>query len=159
MSNEQYLYVSYLGSAGLGIAAALGTALILAGAHREATGGAAQRLGHLFRRAFPPWLVLAVALGFVSVSYIDCEHRSYEAVVADRAHLDAKVRELVSAMAAYLAVGLGSYASALVLFLWARARQTGISAKPPGRHTSPGDRCDDKPDTGRSPCDASPRGS
>lgn len=124
MSNEQYLLVSYLAAGGLGLAAAVGTALILAGPHRDVTGGPARRLGRLFRRLFPPWLVLAVAFGFVSVSYIDCEHEDYPAVVADRDHLYEKSREHVRWMAGSLAASLFMYGFALVPLLWVRARRS-----------------------------------
>jgi len=131
MSNEHYLLVSYVAAAGLGLAAAVGTALILAGPHREVTGGPPRRLGRLFRRLFPPWLVLAVAFGFVSVSYIDCEHGNYEAVVGDRDHLYEKSREHVRWMAGSLAASLFMYGFALVPLLWARTRRKrGASPKP-----------------------------
>ena len=130
MTNEHYLIVSHLAAAGLGLGAVLGTAAILAGPHREATGGSLRRLGYLFRRVFRPWLVLAVAFGFVSVSYIDCDHGNYQAVVGDRDHLHEKSREHVMWMASSLAVAILVYGFAMVPLLWARARKArGASPK------------------------------
>ena len=94
VTNEQYLYVSYFVAAGAGITAAAVMIVWLGRTHREATGGAAAKgLGIVLRRAFPTWLVLAVLLGFMSVTYYDCGHDSYTAIVADREHLFHKTQE------------------------------------------------------------------
>ena len=104
--------------------AAVVTALILAGANRLATAGLVlKKLGAIFRRVFPTWLVLAVILGFMSVSYFDCGHSSYAEIVKDRPHLVRTTHEQASAMLRYLALALVVYGFILMLFLWARARQ------------------------------------
>jgi len=101
------------------------TAIALAGPHRQATAGAAiRKLGAILRRALPTWLVLAVLLGFASVSYIDCSHENYAKVVTDREHLIRKTQEQASAMMLYLAVTIGAYGFVLVPLLWARMRQS-----------------------------------
>ena len=100
------------------------TVLILAGANRLATAGpVAKKLGTILRRVFPTWLILAVLLGFMSVSYFDCGHNSYAGIVADRPHLVSRTHEQASAMLLYLAIALVVYGFILMLFLWARARQ------------------------------------
>ena len=122
MTNEHYLIVSYFVAVGAGLAAAAGTAAILSGPLRQALAGAFAPLGRMFRRLLPPWLILAVLLGFASVTYFDCTHGSYEEIVADRAHLAAKTRQHASTMATCLAVGLMTYSLALGCCLFARAR-------------------------------------
>ena len=97
--------------------------LWLGRAHREATAGAAAKgLGMVLRQAFPAWFILAVLLGFMSVTYFDCSHGSYATIVADRGHLIHKTHEQVTAMCRYLAVALFAYGFVMMLFLWARAR-------------------------------------
>ena len=123
MTNEQYLYVSYFAAATVGVAGAIIMAVILSRPHREATSGATPPFGCLLRRAFPSWLILAVLLGFMSVTYVDYNHSDYAAVVADRDHLYEKTREQTAAMALYLAGMLVVYGFVLMFFLWARARR------------------------------------
>lgn len=130
MSNEQYLQVSYFVAAGAGVAAAVVTALVLRRANREATEAPSDVAwaGRLLRRGLPTWLILAVLLGFVSVSYFDCKHDTYEEVVADRGHLVGVTRLQASVMARYLTCALVGYGVVLGLFLWARAKS--IAGKP-----------------------------
>lgn len=124
MTNEQLLHISYFASAAVGVGLAVITALILARPHRLATAGTVLRkLGSILRRVLPSWLVLAALLGFMSVSYFDCGHSDYAAIVADRPHLIDKTQEHLSRMSLYLAVALTAYGFVLVLFLWARARR------------------------------------
>lgn len=123
MTNEQYLYVSYFAVAAAGISLAVLTAVILARPNRQATENHIfPQLGRFLRRAFPSWLMLMVLLGFISVSYIDCEHTNYSQVVADRGHLVSRTQNQLSQMSIYLSIALMSYAVVLILFLWARAR-------------------------------------
>ncbi len=125
MTNEQYLYVSYFAAVTIGLCLAIVTAVILARPHYRATAAtAAKKLGTVMMRVFPAWLVLAVLLGFVSVSYFDCGHSNYAEIVNDRPHLIHKTQEQASAMALYLAIALMAYCFVLLLFLWARVRQS-----------------------------------
>jgi nitrate reductase gamma subunit len=126
VTNELYLYISYFAAATGGVLFAAATAALwLRRSHREATGvRASGRLGKVLRRAFPAWLVLAVLLGFTSVTYFDCGHGGYAAVVADRGHLVHKTQEQVTAMARYLAVALIAYGFVLTAVLAARARRS-----------------------------------
>jgi hypothetical protein len=125
VTNELYLYVSYFaaGAGGVGLAAL--TAIMLAGPNRRATGWAAlPQLGKFLRRALPSWLILAVLLGFISVTYFDCSHNTYAEIAADRGHLVDKTQEQVHRMVLLLAVALLSYSCVLALFLIAGARTT-----------------------------------
>lgn len=123
MTNDQYLQVSYFIAAAAGVVAAVATGLLLARPHREATEDPAlARLGKLLRRFFPTWLILAVLLGFLSVSYLDCNHHSYSDVVAHREYLVDKTEEQGTTMARYLAIALIAYGFVLGGVLLARAR-------------------------------------
>ena len=123
-SNEQYLFWSYFIAVAAGLAAAVVTVLILAGANRLATAGpTAKRLATILRRIFPTWIILAVLLGFMSVSYFDCGHSSYDSIIKDRPHLVRTTHAQASAMPFYLAVAIIVYGFVLLLFLWARAKQ------------------------------------
>ena len=125
MSNDQYLTVSYFAVAGAGVLASVGIALVLRKPLRGAMETCATPLGRILRRAMPAWLILAVLLGFLSVTYFDCSHRSYEEVVADRAHLVSKTGEQGSAMALYVAGGLALFSLVVGLCAFAHARKHG----------------------------------
>ena len=127
MDNERYLVVSYFAAAGIGVAMALATALVLGGPIRRALAAAAP-LARLLRRALPPWLVLAVLLGFLSVTYFDCQHKTYQDIVANRYHLVEKTFEQGSHMAVYLASALVAYGLVLGIGLAAQARRAGTSS-------------------------------
>jgi hypothetical protein len=123
MTNEVYLYVSYFGAAAGGAGLALATTAVLAKPNRLATVGKARdTLGRILRRAFPAWLILAVAMGFASVTYFDCQHTNYTSITGDYDHLVRKTLEQASAMSYYLAAAIVAYGFVLVAFLWARAR-------------------------------------
>ena len=123
MTNETYLVVSYFAAAAGGAGLAVATAAVLAGPNRLATiGKACDTLGRILRRAFPAWLILAVAMGFASVTYFDCQHTNYASITGDYNHLVRKTQEQASAMSYYLAAAIVAYGFVLAAFLWARAR-------------------------------------
>ena len=126
MSNESYLIVSYFAAAGAGVGLAILSVLVLAEPVKKAL-AAGTALARLVRRALPPWLVLVVLMGFLSVTYFDCDHDTYQKIVADRHHLVNKTFEQGSEMTKYLAVALLVYGLVLGIGLWARARQDGTS--------------------------------
>lgn len=128
MTNEEYLVVSYFCAAGGGVAGAVLTALVLRGSLRRAVAGVLGPVGRLFRRVLPAWLVLLVLFAFISVSYMDCGHKTYQDVVTDRGHLEQVTRTQVSDMLNYLAVGLLAYTAALAIML---------IICPSGRHVQP----------------------
>jgi len=128
MTNEQYLVVSYFASAGAGILLAFLTALFLSGPLTRALQRVARPLASVFRRFLPSWLILAVLLGFLSVTYYDCSHGTYQEIVADRDHLVQKNFEQGADMTWYLAAALAAYGLVLGLSLLG-----GLRAAPPDR--------------------------
>jgi len=125
MTNEQYLIISYFAVAGAGVALAILTTLVLRGPLGRALQGAVAPLAQILRRALPAWLILAALLGFLSVSYFDCAHKTYEDVVKDESYLVGKNFEQGAQVCRYAAVGLAAYAVALGLALFAHARSLG----------------------------------
>ena len=120
MTNVQYLHLSYFAAVAGGLAVAALILAILAGPNREATTGPVLLpFGRFLRRILPSWLLLAVILGFISVTYFDCNHETYDQIVADRGHLIDTSQEQTVSMSVALAVAVTCYAVALVLFSWA----------------------------------------
>jgi hypothetical protein len=132
MGNEPYLTVSYFAAAAAGVVGAVVVALVLRKALRRALAVCTSPLAHLLRRALPAWLILAVLLGFLSVTYFDCEHGSYETIVADREHLIGKTCEQGSTMSLYVAGGLVLFSLLVGLAIFAHARKGG-ETEGPGR--------------------------
>ena len=120
MSTERYLYISYFAALAGGVALACGLAALLAGPLRRAA--VLRPIGTVVRRAFPVWLLLAVLLGFMSVSYIDCAHEDYADVLADGEHLVRKTQDQAVAMMRYAAIGLVVWGMVVMLLLYASAR-------------------------------------
>ena len=104
------------------------TALVLRGSLRRAVAGVLGPVGRVFRRMLPAWLVLMVLFAFTSVSYMDCDHDSYQDVVTDRGHMEQVTRTQASEMLNYLAVGLLAYTAALAIML---------TICPSGHHVQP----------------------
>ena len=122
VTNEMYLYVSYFAAIIFGLIFALVTMAILRKPHKKATTDVkAGKLGSFIRCIFPPWLILAALLGFISVSYFDCSHTDYAQIVADRNHLINKTQEQLSMMLICIAIALFTYCLLMVPFLWAAA--------------------------------------
>ena len=117
MTNEQYLIVSYFTVAGGGIVAAMATAALLRAPLRNALGRLSRSACAYLGRFLPTWLVLAALLAFVSVSYIDCAHTTYQSVVDDDVHLVATTHRQIGRIFTYLAIGVFTYALALAVFL------------------------------------------
>ena len=134
MTNEQYLHLSYFAAAAGGLTLVALILVILGGPNREATTGQAwSAFGKFLRRALPSWLLLAVILGFISVTYFDCNLETYDRIVADRDHLIDKSQEQTVAMSVALAAALCCYAVTLMLFMWA-----GVAARRPKSPKRPG---------------------
>ena len=129
MTNEMYLYISYFAVIFSGLVLAIATILILNKAHQQATSNKkAKKLSSLLRRVFPSWLILAVVLAFISVSYIDCSHSDYAQIVADRDHLINKTQQQVSNMLIWLAVGLFLWGLILIGFLMTASKLNDVQA-------------------------------
>ncbi len=73
-------------------------------------------------RIFPSWLILTVLLAFISVSYFDCSHTTYQDVIKDRTHLVNITREQIHTMLVWLAIAMFIYCLLLVLYLLAAVR-------------------------------------
>ena len=123
MTDEQYLHVSYYAAAGGALCLAVVTALVLRGPARQAVGGLLAAVGRTFRRALPAWLVLLVLFAFLSVSYFDCHHHSYQEVVQDRPHMIAVTHSQAWHVLTYLGVGVLAYGLALGVALIVCPRQ------------------------------------
>jgi len=123
VTNEQYLIVSYFTVAGGGIVAAMITAALLRAGLRRAVAAISRTVCSYLGRLLPAWLVLAALLAFVSVSYIDCAHTTYQSVVESEQHLVATTHKQVGRIFTYLAIGVFTYALALavlmVVYRWA----------------------------------------
>jgi len=122
MTNEQYLVVSYFAAAAAGVLLGVLTTLCLSRPLTKALEGVARPLAVVFRRFLPPWLILAVLLGFFSVTYYDCKHNTYQDIVSDRHHLVQKNFEQGSRMTQYMAAALAAYGLVLGLSLWGGVR-------------------------------------
>jgi len=132
MTNESFLRLTYFLALAAGLLAAAACAFLLRRPLRRAT----IRLRHsslrtLIRRAFPTWLLTAVVLGFLSVSYIDCGHDTYAEIIADRPHLIRKTCDQASRMAYFLAVALLLGGFLLIPVLWAGSRKKQKLSPPP----------------------------
>ena len=113
MTNEQYLIVSYFAVIGGGALLAAVTALLLRGSLRRAVSGLLRPVGVALRRMLPTWLILLVLFAFMSVSYMDCSHSTYDDVVNDRDHMVIVTHRQTSKVLLYLAVALLAYAAVL----------------------------------------------
>jgi len=123
MTNEQFLYVSYFSAAGAGVLLAIVTAVLLRNAVCRAMAGVALKgLAQLAGRVLPAWLVLTVLLGFISVSYFDCSHQSYQSVVADREHMEAVSRNHAQTILFCLAITLTAFVVMLTILLCVTGR-------------------------------------
>ncbi len=123
MTNETYLHISYFAAISTGAVFTLIISAILCKPLREATTSSAiKKQGSLIMRIFPSWLILAVLLAFISVSYFDCSHTTYKDVIKDRAHLVNITHEQIHTILFSLAVALFAFCLLLVVYLWATAR-------------------------------------
>ena len=119
-----YLYVSYFAAVIFGLVFAIVITAILRKPHRQATTDVkAGKLGTLIRSIFPSWLILTILLAFISVSYFDCSHTTYQQVIEDRDYLVNKTQEQISNILMWLVIALLAYCFILVLFLWAKSKQ------------------------------------
>jgi len=117
MTNEAYLTVSYFCAAAAGVAAAIATGLLLRGPLRQAVVHVVVPVAQAVRWMLPAWLVLAILFAFTTISYIDCEHENYAAVVTDRDHLKDATRTQAAAMLRWLCSALLVYSLGLVVVL------------------------------------------
>jgi hypothetical protein len=117
MTNEQYLITSYFIVAGGSVVAGAVTALILRGPLRKAVAWIAAPVGRFLGRGFVAWILLAAMLGFLSVSYSDCSHGTYQSIVQDPEHMVKVTHSQVSAIFQYLLIALMAYSLGLAVML------------------------------------------
>ena len=122
MTNEQYLIVSYFAAAGGGVVMAVITAMILRSPLRQAVGGILSPLGRLLRRLLPAWLILFVLFAFMTVSYFDCSHQTYQKIVTDRPHMIRVTHSQAQHMLLFAGVALFVYVLGLAVILVVRPR-------------------------------------
>ena len=97
MTNERYLIVSYF--AGAAVSLAVGTLVYVYlrrsfGEVADAVSG--RRFSTILKRLFPFGMVFPAFLGFISVSYLSCNHDTYTKVVQSRDYLLQKNQEQLS---------------------------------------------------------------
>jgi hypothetical protein len=117
MTNEQYLIVSYFLVAGGSVAAGAVTALILRGPLRKAIAWIAAPAGRFLGRGLVAWTLLAAMLGFLSVSYFDCGHKTYDSIVQDRDHMVQVTHSQIQTIFLWLLIALMAYALGLAVML------------------------------------------
>ena len=124
MTNEQYLYLSYFAAVIIGLSGAAISIILLHQPMKQAVVGLRHaKAVSLMKKFLSPWLISAVVLGFISVSYMDCSHDTYKEIVATREYLTGKTQEQAAAMSRYLAVALTIYTLLFTLSLWAGYRR------------------------------------
>lgn len=129
MTNERYLIVSYFCAAAGGILAAMLTAFALRSPLGKAVAAVLSPVGKVLRRALPAWLILAVLFGFMSVSYINCGHSNYEAVVKDTEYLKQVTYDQIGRMMHYLCAAMLSYAMFLSILMLLPRRERSLPDK------------------------------
>ena len=117
MSNEQYLIASYFAVAAGALASGVLTAVVMRGPLVKAVRCVARPFSKLLGRGLVVWCILAAMLGFLSVSYMDCNHDSYDSVVADRPHIEQVTHSLASSSLNYLTLGVFVYTLGLSVML------------------------------------------
>jgi len=122
VTNETYLVVSYFTALAAAVVLALLTITWLRGGARRALAGRDGKLANFLRRVLSPWVVLVAMFAFLSVSYFDCSHKNYQAVVQDREHLEDVSRSHASRITGFVTFGVFCYAVALTLALAVTAK-------------------------------------
>lgn len=132
MTNEQYLIVSYFVVAGGSVVAGAVTALALRGPLRKAVAWIAAPVGRFLGRGFVAWTLLAAMLAFLSVSYFDCGHSTYQSIVQDRGHMVKVTHHQVETILQWLLVALMAYSLGLAVMLalpWTKRTDKSQEAK------------------------------
>ena len=122
MSNEHYLVVSYFVVGFLSLALGLAAYRVLQrpfAAIAEATAGL--RAG-LLKRTLALSLTLAAILGFVSVSYLDC-NKGYDEIVKDRGYMNQINREQLQHAGNWIVFAVLAWGFIVVILLAARRRK------------------------------------
>jgi hypothetical protein len=131
MTNERYLVASYFVCVALSVG--LGTVVYLF--LRRPFGGVAdaasgKRLPSILKKLLPCGLLFPALLGFVSVSYQGCGHRTYEDIVQSRKYLVEKNQEQISSILFYILVAVLVW-DFIVLIVLKHAQNSGNESQLP----------------------------
>jgi hypothetical protein len=123
MTNERYLVVSYFCVALVSLAIGFCAFLWL----RKSFGEVASAMPwKTFRavivRLFPVGLVFPALMGFLSVNYIGCNKNTYEKVVANRAYLEDKNAEQISASLTHVVWAVFIWCALIAILLAVKQR-------------------------------------
>ncbi len=107
MTNEQYLIASYF--AGAAISIVLGTLVYFYlrrsfGEFVETASG--NRLPSVLKKLFPCGVIFPALMGFISVTYLSCNHETYEKIVQNRQYLVEKNHEQLSSILLSLLIAI-----------------------------------------------------
>jgi len=124
MTNEQYLIVSYFCVAGISLVIGFGAFLWLRKSLREvAVAMPWKGIQETLVRLFPLGILFPALLGFLTVNYIGCEKDTYDKVVADRAYLQHKSAEQISASMTHLVWAVFAWGIFIAILLALKQRK------------------------------------
>jgi hypothetical protein len=107
MSNEHYLIASYFASAAASIALGTVVYLYLQRPFGEIAETASKKgFAAILKKVFPFGLFFPALMGFISVSYVSCNHETYEKIVQDRKYLVERNQQELSATLLFLVVAI-----------------------------------------------------
>ena len=107
MSNEHYLIASYFASAAVSIALGTLVYLYLRRPFGEIAETASKKwFAAILKKVFPFGLFFPALMGFISVSYVSCNHETYEKIVQDRKYLVERNQQELSATLLFLVVAI-----------------------------------------------------
>ena len=137
MTNEQYLVVSYFCVAILCLAMGLLAYLWLkAPFHAMARALPWKAFGELLVRIFPLGIVLPALMGFVTVSYIGCDTKDYERVIAQRSYLVSKNQEQISASLIHVLWAVFAWCALIAILLTVKRQLDSRGASTPSKERS-----------------------
>jgi hypothetical protein len=121
MSNEHYLIVSYFGFGLVSLAFGVAAYRVLRRPFAAIAGAVAGLRGAILKRTLALSLAFAGVLGFLSVSYLDC-NKGYDDIVKDRAYMEQiNMQQLQHAgNCIVFAVLVWSFVVVVLLALWRR---------------------------------------
>ena len=131
MTNEQYLYVSYVLAGLFTIALSLCVyAWLRRPFGRVADASAGDHWAAVLKRSFPVGMILPALVGFLSVSYTagGCRSRAYKDIVGNRDFLIAKSHEQVSGALHWTAFAVFVW-GILVILVLATSRPNALESK------------------------------
>jgi hypothetical protein len=97
MTNEHYLIVSYFVSAGVSLVLGTLVYFFLRRSFGEvASTVSGKNFPTILKRLFPVGLVFPALMGFISVSYLSCDHETYAKIVKSKDYLVQKNQEQVA---------------------------------------------------------------